>query len=140
MMTNFPAVSAYQQVSTVSGIDSATPHRLIQLLLDGALERIATAKGHLMRSETARKGEQIGKAISIVDGLRISLDPAAGELSENLGDLYDYIGRRLLKVHLTDDVAILDEVAGLLREIKSAWDVLADDESVKAQGPTSSGS
>ncbi len=139
-MKNIPAVSAYQQVSTASGIDSATPHRLIQMLLDGALERIATAKGHLQRGETARKGEQIGKAISIVDGLRISLDPAAGEISQNLEDLYEYVGRRLLKVHVTDDVAILDEVAGLLREIKSAWDVLADEESVSAQAPLPSGS
>lgn len=139
-MKNIPAVSAYQQVSTASGIDSATPHRLIQMLLDGALERIATAKGHLLRGETARKGEQIGKAISIVDGLRISLDPTAGEISQNLEDLYEYVGRRLLKVHVTDDVAILDEVAGLLREIKSAWDVLADEESVSAQAPLPSGS
>ena len=134
------ATSLYQQVSTVSAIDSATPHRLIQMLLDGALGTIATAKGHLIRSETAKKGEQIGKAISIVEGLRTSLDPLAGELSQNLDDLYEYVGRRLLEVQVSDDVAVLDEVAGLLREVKSAWDVLADEESVATQVPTPSGS
>ncbi len=140
MNRNIPAVSAYQQVSTTSGIESATPHRLIQMLLDGALECIATAKGHLQRSETAQRGEQISKAISIVDGLRISLDPAAGELSQNLEDLYDYVGRRLLEVQVSDDGAILDEVTGLLREIKSAWDVLADQESVIDQASVPDGS
>ena len=127
-MKKLQGVSAYQDISAGSGIDSASPRRLVQMLLDGALNRIATAKGHIQRQESARKGEQIGKAISIIDGLRVSLNPEAGELSENLGNLYEYISGRLLEANLNDNVAVLDEVAGLLREIKSAWDVLAAEE------------
>jgi flagellar protein FliS len=95
------------------------------MLLDGALTRIATAKGHIQRGEAAQKGEQIGKAISIVEGLKASLNPEAGEISANLGDLYSYISGRLLTASTSEDTAILDEVGDLLREIKSAWDVLA---------------
>ena len=121
--------NAYQLVSNSSNVESASPHRLIQLLLDGALQRIATAKGHVLRNESALKGEQIGKAISIVAGLRASLDTQAGEVSQNLDDLYDYIGRRLLAANINDDIAILDEVADLLHEIKSAWDVVGEADS-----------
>lgn len=124
-MTNPQGVNAYQRVGTGSAVVGASRERLVQMLLDGALERIATAKGHIQRGESARKGEQIGKAISIVEGLKGSLNPEAGEISTNLGDLYTYIGSRLLTANVEEDTAILDEVGDLLREIKSAWDVLA---------------
>lgn len=124
-MSTAPGISAYRSIGSGSGVEAASPERLVQMLLDGALERIATAKGHIQRNESARKGEQIGKAISIVEGLRGSLNPEAGALSSNLGDLYEYINARLLRANLDDDPVLLDEAAGLLREIKSAWDVLA---------------
>ncbi len=124
-MNNSQALNTYQRVGTSSAIDSASPQRLVQMLLDGALEAIAAAKGNVQRGEIAQKGERIGKAISIVEGLRTSLNLDAGELSENLQDLYDYVGRRLAEANMQDDTGILDEVAGLLNEIKSAWDVVA---------------
>ncbi len=123
-MTYATALAAYHSVETTAEVDSASPERLIQMLLDGALNRIYTAKGELLRGEIAAKGLLIGKAISIVDGLRVALNPEAGAISQNLEDLYEYIGRRLLEANITNDVAILDETAALLHEIKSAWDVL----------------
>jgi len=125
-MTYSTALAAYQTVETAAEIDSARPERLIQMLLDGALNRIYTAKGELQRGEIASKGSQIGKAISIVEGLRMSLNPEAGPISQNLEDLYEYIGRRLFEANLTNDPKILDETAALLHEIKSAWDVLVE--------------
>lgn len=123
-MNNTQGVNAYRRIGAGSGIDGASRERLVQMLLDGALERIAVAKGHMQREEAPAKGEQIGRAISIVEGLRASLDPAAGTLAANLAELYDYVGRRLLAANATNDQRLLDEATGLLREIKSAWDVL----------------
>ena len=117
---------AYSVIGAESELESASAERLVQMLLEGALDRIATAKGHVSRSELDLKGEHIGKAISIVEGLRSSLDPSVGEISSNLDDLYTYVQRRLLEANISGDTTILDEAAGLLREIKSAWDVLAD--------------
>lgn len=118
-------VNAYQSVGASGAVGGASREQLVQMLLDGALTRIATAKGHIQRGEAAQKGEQIGKAISIVEGLKASLNPEAGEISANLGDLYTYISSRLLTANTEADTSILDEVGDLLREIKSAWDVLA---------------
>ena len=118
-------VSAYQSVGASGAVGGATREQLVQMLLDGALTRIATAKGHVQRGEAAQKGEQIGRAISIVEELKASLNPEAGEIAANLGDLYSYISGRLLAASTAEDPSILDEVADLLREIKSAWDVLA---------------
>ncbi len=119
-------MNAYKDVSNGSSIDEAKPHQLIQMLLGGALARVATAKGHSMRGEYAAKGDQIGKALSIITGLTTSLNNEAGPLSQNLQDLYDYISRRLLQANMTDDAEIFDEITALLNEVKSGWDLIGD--------------
>ena len=124
---NSKGASQYKQVGAQSGVESATPHRLIQMLLEGALEKINLAKGYMQRGDTAMKGTHISWAISIIDGLRMSLDKdAGGEIAANLDSLYDYMGRRLVEANLRNDIKMLDEVSGLLIEIKSAWDVIPE--------------
>jgi len=118
-------VNQYSQVNSYTGVTDADPHQLIQMLLDGAMKKIALAKGIIDRGEVAHKGELIGQAISIIDGLRASLNLDAGELAANLDDLYEYMGRRLLQANLKNDSGILDEVSSLLREIKTAWESIS---------------
>jgi len=116
----------YQQVGAQSGVAYASPHRLIQMLMESAFERIATAKGCIQRQDIPGKGEQIGKAIDIVGGLREGLNLDTGELATNLDALYDYMQQRLLEANLHSDDAILDEVADLLRPIKEGWDAIGN--------------
>jgi len=116
----------YGTVGTEAAVAEADPHRLIQLLLEGALVRIAAAKEHMQRGEAARKGESIGQAISIIDGLRASLNAeAGGEIAVNLEDLYVYVSHRLLEANIKNDASRLDEVSRLLGEIKGAWASIA---------------
>lgn len=120
-------LNQYKQVGAQSGVASASPHRLIQMLLEGALEKINLAKGYMQRGEIALKGSHISWAISIIDGLRMSLDKEqGGDIAQNLDDLYDYMGRRLAQANMENSVEMLNEVAGLLQEIKSAWDVVPE--------------
>ena len=120
-------LAQYQQVNTESGVENATPHRLIQMLMEGVLQRLAEAKGALQRSAVSDKGEAIGKALSIVGGLRDSLNrEVGGEMAENLDDLYEYMQRRLLEANITNSEDIIDEVMALMRTIKSGWDGIAD--------------
>ena len=122
------ALGAYKVTKNQSAIDDASPHQLITMLLDGALERVATASGAMGRGEIAVSGESIGKAIGIIDSLRVSLDrEQGGQIADNLSALYDYMTRRLLEANATKDAAMLGEVAGLLREIKVAWDQVPAD-------------
>ncbi len=122
-MNKATALKQYQQTSVHSGVMDASPHRLIQMLLDGALSRILSAKGSLRQSNTSQKGEQIGSAISIIEGLKASLDfNQGGEISKNLDALYEYITGILLQANIKNDARLLDEAGKLLSEIKMAWD------------------
>ena len=116
------ALKEYGKISVQSGASYATPHRLITMLLEGALEKISSAKGFMQRKEVANKGNYISWAISIIEGLRMSLDKVkGGEIAENLDRLYDYMERRLVEANAKNDEKLLDEVAELLTTIKSAW-------------------
>lgn len=122
---NNPA-KAYSNVHLESRVADASPHRLIQMLFEGALERIAQAKGAMQQKQFSRKGELIGKAVSIIGGLQGSLVEADnGELTANLDNLYDYMIRRLMQANLKNDESMLDEVTALISDIKEAWDAIA---------------
>ncbi len=122
------AAQNYSSVKVQSSVTDASPHRLIQMLFEGALERIAQAKGAMQQGQVARKGELIQKAINIVAGLSGTLnDKDGGQLAENLDDLYDYIIRALTEANYKNSTERLDECGRLLGELKSAWDTIADE-------------
>lgn len=118
-------LAAYQSTAVHGGVAGADPHRLVLMLMDGALERIAIARGCIERNgkgDVARKAAALNQCISIVGELRGTLDMGAGgELAENLNKLYDYMIRRLLLANVNNDVKVLTEVASLLDNIRSAW-------------------
>ena len=122
----YSAAQQYGSVGTEAAVAEADPHRLIQLLLETALVRIAAAKDHMQHGEVARKGECISQAMSIMDGLRASLNAEeGGEIAHNLDNLYEYMSHRLLEANVKNDAVRLDEVTRLLGEIKDAWASIA---------------
>jgi flagellar protein FliS len=117
------ALQQYENVGVDATVNAAMPHQLIQMLLGGALDRIAAAKGQIERGDFAAKGAALGRAISIVAGLRKSLNhEGGGEIATNLELIYDYVERRLLEANRDNNVAVLDEVARLLGNVKAGWD------------------
>ncbi|MBN46512.1 MULTISPECIES: flagellar export chaperone FliS [unclassified Methylophaga] len=122
-MINKKALEGYGRGSVESEVNFASPHRIIQMLMEGALSKIATAKGCIARNDISEKSRQITWGMNIIQGLRTSLDAQkGGEVAANLDSLYEYMGRRLLEANVKNDVAILDEVSSLLMEVKAGWD------------------
>lgn len=115
------ALHQYQNTDN-SSIAYADPHELILRLMNGALERIAQAKGAMNQNNAHSKGELLSKAISIIGGLSACLDHSQqSDLSENLEALYEYMNVRLLEANVENNTDKLDEVSRLMMEIKSAW-------------------
>ncbi|MGB5344788.1 MAG: flagellar export chaperone FliS [Woeseia sp.] len=125
--TGSAGIKQYQQIDTQSNLATATPHRLVQMLMERALTKMGLAKAHMQRGEIQEKGSCIGVAISIVNMLQASLNHKANaRMSANFDELYAYMMRRLLQANVQNDPAILDEVSGLLQELKDAWDAITD--------------
>lgn len=116
------AMQKYRSVGVSSGVDSADPHKLISLLLSGAINKANLAKAAIEKGDIALKGELIGKVISIIEYLRVSLDMGIDtEFATNLADLYSYMEVRLTEANIQNDIAALDEVVKLLNELADGW-------------------
>lgn len=121
------AAQAYSQIGVQSGVGSASPEQLIQMLMAGCLDRLAAAHGAMERGEVANKARDISKAMAIIDGLRCSLDSSAdATLCENLEALYDYMNRQLLQANLHNESNYIEEVVGLMKGLKDAWDQVVE--------------
>ncbi len=116
------AANAYREIRNVSGLENADPHKLVDMLFSGVLEKTDHAKGLIQQQAIREKGLMISKAIAIIEELRGSLDhEQGGELAENLQALYEYIKELLLKANLHNDIDALDEVHSLVATLQDGW-------------------
>ena len=121
------SLGAYQQVHVTTGVDGASPHRLVQMLFEGLLDSLARARGALASGNVVLKGEEIGRAVRIVDeGLKAGLNVKdGGRLAQDLHDLYAYVTVRLTHANLHNDEAAIAECVKLIEPIATAWDEIA---------------
>jgi flagellar protein FliS len=123
--------AAYRKIGLETQLDSASPHKLILMLFDGAQLAISNAQHHMRAGNIAEKGAAISKCIEIISsGLQASLDhESGGDLAARLDALYEYMGRRLLHANLKNDEAALAEVTALLSELNGAWEQIGAESS-----------
>ena len=127
MRANQKAIAAYGDVKVTTGVASANGVQLIQMLFDGLLESLAATKGHIQNGAIVEKGKSIARASRNVIGLQGALDfERGGDLANNLNELYGYVTRRLLHVNARNDLDALEEIFGLMNEIRSAWEGVPD--------------
>ncbi len=115
-------VAAYKSTAAHGGVAASDPHGLVLMLLDGALQRVAAARGYMQNGSIKEKSDLLHRVVQIVAELQGSLDmKSGGEIANNLAELYDYITRRVMSANLANNTATLDEVTSLLRTLRSAW-------------------
>jgi flagellar protein FliS len=118
----YKGINAYKKGNLKQEIALADPHKLTLMLMQGALDKMAFAKGCIERKEFEAKAEHLSKANAILVNLRDSLDlDVGGDVGENLFSLYDYMIGRVTDAHVQNSLLIMDEVINLLLPIKNAW-------------------
>lgn len=115
-------IQAYKKGSLKQDLSTADPHKITLMLMQGALEKMAMAKGSIERKEYESKALHLSKATSILVNLRDTIDlELKSEVGENLYALYDYMVRRLTDANIQNSLKIMDEVINLMLPIKNAW-------------------
>ena len=129
------ALESYGAVQVITGVATASNVELIQMLFDGFLDTLMLARGHIQNQAIEEKSKALAKAGRIVVGLQGALDfEKGGELAQNLNELYGYVLRRLFVINAHNDMVVLDEVHGLIKEVSQAWQSLPSLLSVKPVG------
>lgn len=122
------ALGQYNRVASEAEAGYASQHRLVQMLMEGVLSRIATAKGQIERKDFGGKSGSISSAMAIINALKSSLDmDSGGEIAANLDDLYGYMYNRLIDANTSNETQPLTEVSSLMAQIKSGWDAMPED-------------
>ena len=119
----FGRSNAFACVGVETSVNSASAHKLIELLFNGFMDAITLARGAMRAKQIEAKGNAIGRAARIVEeGLKAGLNlEAGGRLAEDLAGLYAYVALRLLQANLRNDEAALDECARLIGPLRDAW-------------------
>jgi len=115
--------NAYARVGVETSVNSASAHKLIELLFNGFIESVTQARGAMRARQVEAKGKAIGRAARIVEeGLKAGLDmKAGGKLAEDLSALYAYVAVRLTYANLRNDESALDECVRLINPLREAW-------------------
>jgi flagellar secretion chaperone FliS len=113
---------SYRQTEITVKAANASPAQLVIMLMDGMMDELDRAEGHMVARNYASKGEAIKKSIRILSGLSVALDiEQGGNLATHLKQLYQFCGKRLMKASIRNDVAELQQVRKILNEIREGW-------------------
>lgn len=128
------ALQQYQNVNLESDIESASPYRITQMLLEGCIRFLKQARFAIEKEDYEKKSHFIAKSQAIIATLGGSVDKeAAPELSENLVRLYDFAIQRITDSAVDMDVGKLDEAIEIIAEIKAGWDSIPPEEIARAE-------
>lgn len=117
------AAAAYRNI----GIDSRgavhDQYDLVAMVYETLLECLTTARGAIEQRDILLKVKKLNHAMRLLqEGLVTNLDLRnGGELANNLYNLYNYCMLRITQANANNDVAALDEVAGLIRTLADGW-------------------
>ncbi|EHZ2742917.1 flagellar export chaperone FliS [Vibrio vulnificus] len=122
------SLQAYKKVSVDSQLSAASPHKVIQMLMAGAIERLIQGKAAMQAGNIPVKGERLGKALDIIIALRscLSMDDG-GDIARNLDQLYEFMITQISGANHRNDPQMIDDVIDIIREIKSAWDQIPNE-------------
>lgn len=116
---NLAGYQAYQK----NKYETASPHRLTLMLYNGAIQFTGNAKSAIEEKDIVKTNNYVQKVQNIIYELISSLNiKQGGQLAENLQSLYLYMIDRLMEANIKKQTAPLDEVIGMLQELKSAWE------------------
>ena len=115
-------IKAYTTQNIQSELAVADPYRVIQLMMQGCIERLAQAKGAILRKDFEAKSIAISKVLGLIYGLQEALDLSYGKVPEDLFYLYEYMKQRVLDASRDMVIEPLEEVSDLMLTIKTGWD------------------
>lgn len=125
---NSPPVGFESDEALVDAVSNATPHRLVEMLYDGALERIAQAQRAMEQHDAVQRDELIDRAVAIVRTLNESLDrESQDEVTREAGLRYSNIILNLLEGQQFCQVELLQKAHRMLAELKASWMAIAPD-------------
>lgn len=119
MLTNIQGYQAYKK----NKYETASPHRLIVMLYEGAIRFANQAIDSIEKQDIEKKNTSIQRFQDIIYELMSCLNFKEGkEIANNLFSLYEYIIQLSTNSNTKNDAVYLQEAITIITEIKEAWE------------------
>lgn len=110
------AYNAYKQNS----VTTASPGELTLMLYNGCLKFLLQSKKAIEAKQYETKNTYIQKSQAIIAELMTTLNMDL-DVSKNMMALYEYMYARLSEANMKMDIAIIEEVEGLVTDFRDTW-------------------
>lgn len=110
---------AYSQYKENS-VFTSSPEELTFMLYNGLVRFIMQGQLAIDEKNLEKANNSILRAQDIILYFRDTLDMKY-EVSQSLDSMYDYMYRRMIEANTKKDKAILDEVLGLVKDLRDTW-------------------
>ena len=127
-MNSLVALSQYGKIKDDTQTMYASPHQLMLMLFDGALEAMSLTIAAIQNKNFELRSKQNTRSIAIINGMRECLDmEAGGELADNLYSLYQYMAQELFRASFKNDAETIRNIQTMLKEIRGSWEKIPID-------------
>ena len=122
-MNALAALSQYGKIKDDTQTTYASPHQLVLMLFDGALEAMSVTIAAIKTNNYELRSKQNTRSITIINGMRECLDmETGGELADNLYSLYQYMAQELFRANFKNDFETIQNMQSMLKDIRGSWD------------------
>jgi len=127
-MNSLAALSQYGKIKNDTQTMYASPHQLMLMLFDGAIEAMSLTIAAIQNKNFELRSKQNTRSITIINGMRECLDmKAGGELADNLYSLYQYMVQELFRANFKQDIEIIRNIQTMLKDIRGSWEKIPID-------------
>jgi len=117
------ALNAYKETD-LSEIDSASPHRLIEMTFQDLKKNLLIIRRTLNNGKRIG-GDEASRSIAALEILRTSLNfKDGGDIAKNLDQIYVYSLDQLAKIIKDDSEYELDSVIAIVTSLVDAWSTI----------------
>ena len=122
-MNAIAALAQYGQIKNDAQTTYASPHQLVLMLFDGAIEAMSMTIGAIQQKNIELRGKQNTRSIAIINGMRDLLDMNSNsELADNLYSLYQYMAQELFRAAFKNDAETIQGIQTMLKDIRESWE------------------
>ena len=119
------ALKAYRSTQLDARFETSDKRDLVVMMYDGAIDAIRQAGQHASRQEARSVSSSVSRALTILAGLRETLDmDQGGSVATHLNDFYQYLMRRMVRAGARAAIEELADCADLLSQVREAWMVI----------------
>ena len=127
-MNAIAALAKYGQIKNDTQTTYASPHQLMLMLFDGALEAMSVTIAAIQNKNFELRSKQNTRSITIINGMRECLDmEVGGELADNLYSLYQYMAKELFRASFKNDDETIRNIQTMLKDIRGSWEKIPID-------------